>query len=161
MKKCKINFWATYFDEPECIKISQKSPKIAYFPGPSPPRSPPGLCPWIPPGGLKRPPGPPAALAKIVPRTPPVGGGSWIRTWVTMTKNTPFFPRILHVLAPLNDVRAYIAWSWKTTPITWFFFFFFFFFTRMISNFKCKWPPGVFFIIIILYHFKLCEWFFF
>ena len=29
----------------------------------------------------------------------------------------PFFP-ILHVFAPLNDVRAYIAWSWKTTLIT-------------------------------------------
>ena len=37
-----------------------------------------------------------------------------------MTKNIPFFP-ILHVFAPLNDVRAYIAWSWKTTLITWFF----------------------------------------
>ena len=48
-------------------------------------------------------------------------------------KAHPFFP-ILHVLAPLNDVRAYIAWSWKTTLITWFFF------TRMISNFKYKWP---------------------
>ena len=31
-----------------------------------------------------------------------------------------FFP-ILHVFAPLNDVRAYIAWSWKTTLITWIF----------------------------------------
>ena len=51
-----------------------------------------------------------------------------------MTKNIPFFP-ILHVFAPLNDVRAYIAWSWKTTLIMWFFF------TRMISNFKYKWPP--------------------
>ena len=38
-----------------------------------------------------------------------------------MTKNTPFFP-ILHVFAPLNDVRAYIALSWKTTLITWFFY---------------------------------------
>ena len=46
-----------------------------------------------------------------------------------------FFP-ILHGFAPLNDVRAYIAWSWKTTLITWFFF------TRMISNFKYKCPPG-------------------
>ena len=44
-----------------------------------------------------------------------------------------FFP-ILHVFAPLNDVRAYIAWSRKTTLIT-------FFFTRMISNFRYKWPP--------------------
>ena len=33
-------------------------------------------------------------------------------------KTHPFFP-ILHVFAPLNDVRAYIAWSWKTTLITW------------------------------------------
>ena len=39
-----------------------------------------------------------------------------------MTKNTPFFP-ILHVFEPLNDVLAYIAWSWKTTLITWFFFY--------------------------------------
>ena len=39
---------------------------------------------------------------------------------VTMTKNTHFFP-ILHVFAPLNNVRAYIAWSWKTTLIMWFF----------------------------------------
>ena len=35
-------------------------------------------------------------------------------------KNTPFFP-LLHVFAPLNDVRAYSAWSWKTTLITWIF----------------------------------------
>ena len=35
-------------------------------------------------------------------------------------KNTPF-PPILHVFAPLNDVRAYIARSWKTTLITWIF----------------------------------------
>ena len=40
--------------------------------------------------------------------------------FVYMTKNTRFFP-ILHVFAPLNDVRAYIAWSWKTTLITWIF----------------------------------------
>ena len=40
-----------------------------------------------------------------------------------MTKNTPFFfSPILHVFAPLNDVRAYIAWSWKTTLITWIFY---------------------------------------
>ena len=39
---------------------------------------------------------------------------------VNMTKNTPFFP-ILHVFAPLNDVRAYIALSWKTTLIMWIF----------------------------------------
>ena len=37
--------------------------------------------------------------------------------FVYVTKNTPLFP-ILHVFAPLNDVRAYIAWSWKTTLIT-------------------------------------------
>ena len=40
--------------------------------------------------------------------------------FVYMTKNTPLFP-ILHVFAPLNDVRAYSAWSWKTTLITWIF----------------------------------------
>ena len=46
-----------------------------------------------------------------------------------------FFLQILHFFSPLNDVRAYIAWSWKTTLIMWFFF------TRMISNFKYKCPP--------------------
>ena len=51
-----------------------------------------------------------------------------------MSKNIPFFP-ILHVFAPLNDVRAYIAWSWKNNPN------YVNFFTRMISNFKNKWPP--------------------
>ena len=40
---------------------------------------------------------------------------------VNMAKNTPFFP-ILHVFAPLNDVRAYITLSWKTTLITWIFY---------------------------------------
>ena len=35
-------------------------------------------------------------------------------------KTHPFFP-ILHVFALLNDIRAYIAWSWKTTLITFFF----------------------------------------
>ena len=40
--------------------------------------------------------------------------------FVYMPKNTPFF-QILHVFAPLNDVRAYSAWSWKTTLITWIF----------------------------------------
>ena len=40
---------------------------------------------------------------------------------VSMTKNVPFFP-ILHVFAPLNDVHMYIAWSWKTTLITWIFY---------------------------------------
>ena len=51
-----------------------------------------------------------------------------------MSKNIPFFP-ILHVFAPLNDVRAYIAWSWKNNPN------YVNFFTRMISNSKNKWPP--------------------
>ena len=41
--------------------------------------------------------------------------------FVNMTKNTPFFP-ILHVFAPVNDVRLYIAWSWNTTLITWIFY---------------------------------------
>ena len=36
-------------------------------------------------------------------------------------KTYPFF-LILHVFAPLNDIRAYIAWSWKTTLVTWIFF---------------------------------------
>ena len=58
--------------------------------------------------------------------------------FVNMTKNTPFFT-ILHIFAPLNDVRAYIVWSLKTTLITWIFF------TRMISNFKYKCPPPRFF----------------
>ena len=35
---------------------------------------------------------------------------------VNMTKNTPFFP-ILHIFATLNDVRAYIAWSWKQSEV--------------------------------------------
>ena len=39
---------------------------------------------------------------------------------LSMTKNTPFFP-ILHVFAPLNELRAYSAWSWKTTLIMWIF----------------------------------------
>ena len=43
-----------------------------------------------------------------------------IPKFVNITKNIPFF-LILHVFAPLNDVRAYIAWSWKTTLITWIF----------------------------------------
>ena len=43
-----------------------------------------------------------------------------IPKFVNMIKNIPLFP-ILHVLAPLNDVRAYIVWSWKTTLITWIF----------------------------------------
>ena len=40
--------------------------------------------------------------------------------FVIWPKIIPFFP-ILHVFAPLNDVRAYIAWFWKTTLITWIF----------------------------------------
>ena len=32
----------------------------------------------------------------------------------------PFFS-ILHIFAPLNNVREYIAWSWKTTLIMWIF----------------------------------------
>ena len=35
-------------------------------------------------------------------------------------KTHPFFP-ILHVFTPLNDVRTYSAWSWKTTLIKWIF----------------------------------------
>ena len=58
--------------------------------------------------------------------------------FVNMTKSIPFFP-ILHIFAPLNDVHAYIAWSWKTTLN------YMIFFTRIISNFKYKWPaPGLF-----------------
>ena len=46
-----------------------KLPKIAYFPEALPPGPPPELCPWTPPGGLKkRPLELPADLAKIVPR---------------------------------------------------------------------------------------------
>ena len=67
-KSYKTYIIITYFDAPKCIKISPKLPKIAYFPGAFPPGSPPGLCPWTPPGGLKRPPGPTANLAKIVSR---------------------------------------------------------------------------------------------
>ena len=37
-------------------------------------------------------------------------------------KQHPFF-QFCTFFAPLKDVRAYIAWSWKTTLITWFFFF--------------------------------------
>ena len=35
-----------------------------------------------------------------------------------LSKNTPFFQIFAH-FAPLNNVRAYSAWSWKTTLITW------------------------------------------
>ena len=39
-------------------------------------------------------------------------------------KTHPFFPQFCTFFAPLKlkDVRAYIAWSWKTTLITWFFY---------------------------------------
>ena len=37
-------------------------------------------------------------------------------------KTYPFF-QFCTFLAPLNDVRTYIAWSWKTALITWFFFY--------------------------------------
>ena len=60
--------------------------------------------------------------------------------FVNMAKNIPFFP-ISHVFAPLNYVRPYTTWSWKTTLIMWFFF------TGMISNFKYKWPPGIYLYI--------------
>ena len=33
-----------------------------------------------------------------------------------------FHKPVLYVFAPLNDVHAYIAWSWKTTLITWIFY---------------------------------------
>ena len=86
-----------------------KSPKNAYFPGPSPPGPPPGFCPWTPPGGLKRPPEHSAALAKIVPRIHlpgvPDPGYALESPW----PETHFFLQILHVLAHLNDVRAYMA----------------------------------------------------
>ena len=34
---------------------------------------------------------------------------------------THLFFQILHIFSPLNDVRAYSVWSWKTTLITWIF----------------------------------------
>ena len=61
-----------------------------------------------------------------------------------------FFP-ILHIFAPLKDVRVYIAYSWKTTLITWIFF------TRMISNFKHKWPPGAYYKMLF-YDKLLINW---
>ena len=61
--------------------------------------------------------------------------------FVNMTKNTPFFP-ILHVFALLNDVREYIAWSWKTTPITWFFFFFYEDDNQLQIQLYTSGPPG-------------------
>ena len=41
--------------------------------------------------------------------------------FVNMTKNTALFFQFCTFLHPLNDVRTYIAWSWKTTLITWIF----------------------------------------
>ena len=55
--------------------------------------------------------------------------------FVYMTKNTPFFP-ILHVFAPLNDVRAYSAWSWKNNPN------YVNFWTSLIPPLTFEWPPG-------------------
>ena len=55
--------------------------------------------------------------------------------FVNLTKNTPFFSPILHVFAPLNNVRVYIASVLKNNPN------YVNFFTRMISNFKYKCPP--------------------
>ena len=67
--------------------------------------------------------------------------------FVNMPKNTPFFP-MLHVFAPLNDVRAYIACRdclvLKNNPN-----YVIFFFTRMISSLKYKWPPGLFIYLSI------------
>ena len=37
------------------------------------------------------------------------------------SKTHPFFSPLLHIFAPLNNVHAYIALSWKTTLIMWFF----------------------------------------
>ena len=58
--------------------------------------------------------------------------------FVNMTSNKLFFP-ILHVFAPLNDVHVYIAWSWKTTLITWFFWRGWY----PTSNTSASPPPGV------------------
>ena len=55
------------------------------------------------------------------------------------------FP-ILHVFAPLNDVHAYIAWSWKNNPN------YMNFLMRMISNFKYKCPsPRVLCVYSLLF----------
>ena len=50
----------------------------------------------------------------------------------TFGSRTILFP-ILLVYVPLNDVRAYIAWSLNPNYVN--------LFTRMISNFKYKRPP--------------------
>ena len=55
----------------------------------------------------------------------------WLKTHL-------FFP-ILHVFAPLNDVRAYSAWSWKTTIITWIFG------RAWYPGLTFECPPGFFF----------------
>ena len=41
---------------------------------------------------------------------------------LSLWPKTHLFFSILHGSASLNDVRAYIAWSWKTTLITWIFY---------------------------------------
>ena len=63
-----------------------------------------------------------------------------LRTW---SKTHPFLS-ILHVFAPQNDVRTWIAWFWKTTLIIYVNLL-----TRMISNFKYKWSPGHFLTISV------------
>ena len=72
---------------------------------------------------------------------------------VYMTKNTPFF-QILHVFAPLNDVRAYSAWSWKTILITWIFGW-----AWYPLTFEC--PPGKIpkYGPWTYYVYLLCKWF--
>ena len=54
---------------------------------------------------------------------------------LSLWPKTHFFP-ILHVFAPLNDVRAYSAWSWKTTLIMWIFG------QAWYPPWPFKWPPG-------------------
>ena len=68
--------------------------------------------------------------------------------FVYMTKNTPFFP-ILHVFAPLNDVRAYSAWSCKITLIMWIFG------RAWYPPWHSSGPPGAFYWILILIFFSI------
>ena len=68
--------------------------------------------------------------------------------FVYMTKNRPFFP-ILHVFAPLNDVRAYSAWSWKTTLLTWIFG------RAWYPPWHSSGPPGVPFLFFL---YRSCLW---
>ena len=69
----KLTNVITYFDAPECIKISPKLLKTAYFPGALPLDH---FVGW----GLKAATGPPANLAKIVTQVPhPMGAGSRTR----------------------------------------------------------------------------------